>query len=131
MIVQNEAATCPYLVGDLYYTTREGNPAQTWPGTQWEAIQDCFVRGADVQHPAGSTGGSWTHTQTLAELVSHEHQTRVGWENEVTDGVASSWIQSGANLVVDKNSITGYSGGSQPMDITNPYFSAYIWLRTA
>ena len=129
--VNPDAIKCPYMVGDIYITTREGNPAQTWPGTTWEQITDRFIRGADASHPAGSTGGSWTHTQTLAELVSHEHPTRVGWANEATDGLASSWISSGANLVVDKNTITSYSGGGQPMDITNPYYSAYIWLRTA
>lgn len=129
--VNPDAITCPYKVGDIYITTREGNPAQTWPGTTWQAIEDRFLRGADSNHAAGTTGGSWSHTQTLDELVSHMHSTRVGWKNEAGGGLKSEFTSSGANLVVDENSITGTAGGGQPMDITNPYYSAYIWLRTA
>ena len=124
------AVVCPYLVGDLYYTTREGNPAQTWPGTKWQAIEDCFVRGADAKHPAGSTGGSWTHTQTFAEMVRHQHNlyTQDGGTSQsesvstITPGWNNVWKQFGG--------ATTAAGEGQPMDITNPFFSAYIWKRT-
>lgn len=131
MIAMNpDAIKCPYLVGDLYYTTREEHPSQTWPGTTWEAIQDCFVRGADAQHPAGSTGGSWKHTQTTAEMARHDHTlyTQDGGSSQsegkstLAPGWSNTWRGFGESVTT--------SGESQPMDITNPYYSAYIWLRT-
>lgn len=131
MITRNQdTITCPYLVGDLYYTTREGNPAQTWPGTEWEAVQDCFVRGADASHPAGSTGGSWTHKQTSAEMPRHDHTlfTQDGGSSQsegkstLAPGWSNTWREFGAAM--------NASGEGQPMDITNPYYSAYIWRRT-
>ena len=126
----NEDSACPYRVGDIYIPTREGNPAQTWPGTTWQAIEDRFLRGADTQHPAGSTGGSWTHTQTIAEMVRHDHTlyTQDGGTGQsdgkstLSPGWSNTWRQFGASI----NS----SGEGRPMDITNPYYSAYIWLRT-
>lgn len=128
--VNPDAIKCPYLVGDLYYTTREEHPSQTWPGTTWEAIQDCFVRGADAQHPAGSTGGSWKHTQTTAEMARHDHTlyTQDGGSSQsegkstLAPGWSNTWRGFGAAVTT--------SGESQPMDITNPYYSAYIWRRT-
>ena len=131
MIAMNpDAIKCPYLVGDLYYTTREEHPSQTWPGTTWEAIQDCFVRGADAQHPAGSTGGSWKHTQTTAEMARHDHTlyTQDGGSSQsegkstLAPGWSNTWRGFGESVTT--------SGESQPMDITNPYYSAYIWRRT-
>lgn len=96
----------------------------------WEAIQDCFVRGADVQHPAGSTGGSWTHTQTQAEMAKHYHDqyTEDGGSSQsegksvLAPGWSTTWRNFGAAMTE--------SGESQPMDITNRYYSAYIWRRT-
>ena len=131
MIAMNpDAIKCPYLVGDLYYTTREEHPSQTWPGTTWEAIQDCFVRGADAQHPAGSTGGSWKHTQTTAEMARHDHtlytQDGGSSQSEGKSTLAPGWSNTWRNF---GSSVTA-SGEGQPMDITNPYYSAYIWLRT-
>ena len=132
MIATNpDAITCPYMVGDIYITTREGNPAQTWPGTTWQAIEDRFLRGADTEHPAGSTGGSWSHTQTKAEMVKHDHvlYTQDGgtWQSDgkstLSPGWSNTWRQFGASMTTE--------GEGQPMDITNPYYSAYIWLRTA
>ena len=97
----------------------------------WEAIQDCFVRGADAQHPAGSTGGSWKHTQTTAEMVRHDHtlytQDGGSSQSEGKSVLAPGWSNTWRNF---GSSVTA-SGEGQPMDITNPYYSAYIWRRIA
>lgn len=137
MIAVNPDRTrCPYEVGDILQTINSTPPAQRWPGTQWQQITDRFVRGADSQHPAGSTGGSWTHTQTLPELATHTHPfTKSGsalllWTDtaDTQDGFAPGDIW--ANISKSTDHWTDTAGGSQPMDITNPYYSAYIWLRT-
>ncbi len=136
MIAMNpDAIKCPYLVGDLYYTTRAGNPAQTWPGTTWEAIEDRFIRGADGAHPAGSTGGSWEHAQTEEEVGPHRHGINVrGWDYaksvEALENSTYSYNEADQNTGVAA-SVVNFSGGAKPMDITNPYYSAYIWRRIA
>ena len=147
MIAVNPDRTrCPYEVGDILQTINSTPPAQRWPVTQWQQITDRFVRGADAQHLAGSTGGSWTHTQTKSELPranllwNYEDEgghylptgsTAAGIQNGNTgsntigNGVMTdvfSYFQNSGPAILD--------GGGQPMDITNPYYSAYIWLRT-
>lgn len=147
MIAVNPDRTrCPYEVGDILQTINSTPPAQRWPGTQWQQITDRFVRGADSQHPAGSTGGSWTHTLTKNELPN----VNLLWRYEdnpghyLPHGVTAFGIQrgeTGENLVANGVMTDTFSatseygpavldGGGQPMDITNPYYSAYIWLRT-
>lgn len=97
----------------------------------WEAIQDCFLRGADAKHPAGSTGGSWKHTQTTAEMARHDHtlytQDGGSSQSEGKSTLAPGWSNTWRNF---GSSVTT-SGEGQPMDITNPYYSAYIWRRIA
>ena len=148
MIAVNPDRTrCPYEVGDILQTLNSTPPAQRWPGTQWQQITDRFVRGADAQHPAGSVGGNWTHTQTLQELYKHYHRALIPNKNSEVDTLIESggyflpgtvgWASApGEAVAADCTASTSYipeaayTGASQPMDITNPYYSAYIWLRT-
>lgn len=124
------AVACPYLVGDLYFTERAGNPSQSWPGTTWEQITDCFIRAADADHPAGTTGGSWTHTQTVDEIARHSHllYTQDGGSSQsegrsvLAPGWSNTWREFGAAITE--------GGESRPMDITNRFHAAYVWKRT-
>lgn len=77
---------CPWEVGDILTTENATPPSQRWPGTTWEQITDCFIRAADSDHPAGSTGGSWTHTQTVQEMAEHEHAWNTGY-----NGAGAQW----------------------------------------
>ena len=133
--INTDRVFCPYAVGDILYTINTTNPAQRWPGTQWRQITDRFVRGADGSHPAGSTGGSWTHTQTGSEVGSHAHRVGV---REITGGQALEALSNAAYNYnsIDKTcawaaSIVQLSDAPVPMDIANPYYCAYIWVRTA
>lgn len=133
--VNPSAVSCPYLVGDLYFTERLGNPETFWPGTSWEQITDCFIRAADGSHAPGSTGGSWTHTQTKEEMPNHLHT----WATQNKSGQTQSWdawtwqanSTQAANPPKTSTAYTTSTGGGQPMDITNKFRCAYIWKRTA
>ena len=64
---------CPYQVGDIYLTTAANDPTALWPGTSWQALQDCVLMMAGTTYAAGGTGGSADHTLTVDELPRHSH----------------------------------------------------------
>ena len=47
---------CPYLIGDIYITTRSENPSSLWQGTTWEKVgSGRALMGADSSHGVGTT----------------------------------------------------------------------------
>ena len=61
---------CPYEVGDIYITSRKGNPAEFWLGTAWEKIRGKFLYATEHDENAGVliTGGNSTVTLTKDNL---------------------------------------------------------------
>lgn len=120
-----------YPVGSIYMSTNNVSPASFLGGT-WELIEDRFIRGADSNHAAGTTGGSWTHTQTKEEVGPHAHGIK-GSTSTTANALAGGYLISNAETydywISGMETIN--SNGAQPMDITNPYFCAYILKRTA
>lgn len=112
-------------VGSLYFSENATSPAELYGGT-WERIEGKFIMGASDTYPAGSTGGSATHTQTVDEIAPHKHNyygyNKVGNGTPYLSGGDSAWEQEIS---------TSDTGGGKPMDILNPYYSAYIWRRVA
>lgn len=47
-------------------------------GGAWERVEGEFIMGASSAYPVGTTGGSATHTQTVAEMPSHNHSGSTG-----------------------------------------------------
>lgn len=114
------------------------SPASFIGGT-WERIEGKFIMGASDTYPAGSTGGSATHTQTPSELATHIHGIRVAnaydgkytvpsdeWRLTYKDpGNSTSYLMTSSKVGLMS------AGESNPMDILNPYYSMYIWRRVA
>lgn len=130
---------CPKQIGELYITMTDAHPEKTWPGTEWKQITDCFIRAADSSHAVGSTGGSWTHMQTVDEAPPQEY---VGYGINNTTGDPQmkfpkwSWYFENGTLKQMWNDTTmlaawthEFHGTQQPMDITNKYITAYVWQR--
>lgn len=132
-------AACP--VGRLYMSAEATSPASFIGGT-WERIEGRFIMGASDTYPAGSTGGSATHTQAESEVGSHVHPSiyAAGY-HQVLYGATG-----GLNLVANSMQVTYNTGNNEdnrekliaekneapsPMDILNPYYAAYIWRRIA
>ena len=119
-------------VGSFYASNNPTSPAQKYGGT-WERIEGKFIMGASDTYPAGSTGGSATHTQTKDELAPHEHLLGSNTIGEMNIP-AWSWISEMTQISSEKNIYQTYSmrsGDGAPMDILNPYYSMYIWRRVA
>ena len=124
-------------VGSIYQTISPENPSVTFGGGTWERIEGRFIMGASDTYPAGSTGGSATHTQTVDEIASHTHMYSFTLGNAIAgsdfvyfkDGQYSTGSSDGTSY--ESRYPTTSSGASKPMNILNPYYSMYIWRRVA
>lgn len=132
---------CPKQVGELYITMTDAHPEKTWPGTEWKQITDCFIRAADSSHAAGSTGGSWSHMQTYAEVPSQGYVLGYGIHTTVGNPQRKfpAWSWYFENGVLRQNTVETTMLAANPsdlrdaqsaMDITNKYITAYVWQRT-
>lgn len=119
-----------YAVGDIFITTRQGNPSSLLGYGAWEQIQGRFLFAADSSHAVKSRGGNAEHTITTAELPEIEIPIKSGG---MSFGAERSNATSGTNWWVMRGNITGASvtipGESQPFSIMPPYISVYVWLR--
>jgi hypothetical protein len=119
-----------YAVGDIFITTRQGNPSSLLGYGAWEQIQGRFLFAADSSHAVKSRGGNAEHTITTAELPEIEIPIKSGG---MSFGAERSNATNGTNWWVMRGNITGASvtipGESQPFSIMPPYISVYVWLR--
>ena len=122
-----------YPVGTIYTTEdKDFNPSTRWGGT-WELIKDRMIIGAGNSYAVKSTGGEATHTLTGKEIPPHNHTSpvRIQWYNEERNGVIfTGWGASNAQVDY-QTQYTGYAGEGHAHNNLPPYYSAYIWRRTA
>lgn len=124
-----------YAVGDLYLTTRSGNPATLLGYGTWAAFGAGRVI---VGHDAGQTefdtvektGGAKTHTLTTAEMPSHTH---VENSNSATTGGLRGWAagDTSTNTSTATDYSTAATGGGAAHNNLQPYIVAFVWKRTA
>lgn len=109
-----------------FWVSNDPTSPASFIGGTWERIEGKFIMGASDSYPAGSTGGSATHTQTVDEIAPHRHEYN-GY-NKVGNGTP---YLSGGDSAWEQKVTTTATGGGKPMDILNPYYSMYIWQRVA
>jgi hypothetical protein len=120
----------PYPIGAIYMSTRITSPASLFGGS-WTRIQDKFLLAAGSSYSAGTTGGSATHTLTVNEMPSHNHNLAVRLNstsgNMYTSPTAAgdSGIEGTSTWAVENN------GGGQPHNNMPPYLAVYVWKRIA
>ena len=61
-----------------FWASNDPTSPASFIGGTWERIEGEFIMGASDAYPAGTTGGSATHTQTVAEMPSHNHSGSTG-----------------------------------------------------
>lgn len=141
--VLNEAAPTwkeVYPVGAVYISYVSTSPASLFGGS-WTQITGRFLRAAnDV-----STGGSDSHTLTVAQMPSHMHTLKTYNANNTnykmaTPGFrlhssAGSWISSGGttagSVYGDSAGGTDYNGSTQAHNNMPAYQDLYVWRRIA
>ena len=142
--VVNNNADLIYPVGSIYMSVNNTNPSTLFGGT-WEQIQDKFLLSAGTTYNAGATGGSATHTLSVSQLPTHNHDG-LFWGS--TSGSAFVYTgSSGSNTVFDladpgvntksynyngiNHIVSGNTGEGASINHMPPYLVVYMWVRTA
>ena len=136
-----------YPVGSIYISTSSANPSTIYGGT-WERYgQGKTLVGLNESETEFSTinktGGEKTHTLTINEMPSHNHDFRYSTDNAVTfynAGVGKDGTYTGDNFLGFSNSVSLFAsyvvvlsntGSSQPHNNLQPYITVYMWKRVS
>lgn len=142
-----------YPVGSIYLTMAEIEPADLFPGTEWEKVEGKFLLGASEDYGVGSTGGEAEHTLTEQEMPSHTHgMTAAGGHSHTGHAYAGirymvAGCETANNGVIPLSHITPVSdnrtstdgththplattGGGQAHNNMPPYIAVHMWQRT-
>ena len=115
-----------YPVGSIYYTNNANfSPNVSFNGT-WEQIKDVFLLAAGNTYVGGTSGGEATHTLTIQEMPSHDHNVRYG---DTAGGDGSGYRFS--NTKGTNRSIIENEGGGQAHNNMPPYIVVYVWKRVS
>ena len=123
-------------IGIIISFSTDINPNELYGGT-WERIKGAFIWGKDDGEKAGVTGGEKTHTLTTDEMPSHVHapnqwaQVMSPGGNTGTIGQTGTKTGSYKDFVSAQNYNSSAVGGGQAHNNMPPYYSAYVWRRTA
>lgn len=118
-----------YPIGSIYMTTSTVSPAVLFGGT-WERIKGRCIVGVDENdtdfNTVSKTGGS-------KYLQEHEHSKTTGlYKYEYSygiDGQVYKGTQRLQDLTVWSGKVSGVTTGNAGN--LQPYYTAYIWRRTA
>ena len=121
-----------YPIGSIYMSIQDTNPSVFFGGT-WERIaKGKTLVGVDENdtdfNTSSKTGGEKTHTLTVDEMPSHAHSytysTSVSdWPSRIPLGSNAGVGTSGAGIST--------TGGDQAHNNMQPFYTCYIFVRTA
>ena len=160
-----------------FWASNDPTSPASFIGGTWERVEGEFIIGASSAYPVGTTGGSATHTQTVAEMPSHNHSGSTGsagshshsaWtggaggHNHTVSAMTALAKYTFASADDDRSAgqygkagtpttsrvgdhthgvgmneagahthtvSIGSTGSGQAMNILNPYYALYIWVR--
>lgn len=112
-----------YPVGAIYISYYSTSPAALFGGT-WLAITGRFP----YFNAGTSTGGSNTHTLSIAQMPAHSHRLGLKYGNDWTKD-SWNWSVSSSNMFTT-DAETESVGGGQPHNNMPAYQTLYAWRRT-
>ena len=116
-------------VGQIIFSTTldtESKVIAMYGGTAWTQIEGKFILGASTDYTVESTGGEATHVLTVNEMPSHTHSLSNQW-----GGAGVNDVQFTGSGKFPTSGTSGSAGGGQAHNNMPPYFTTYIWHRTA
>lgn len=130
-----------------FWASNDPTSPASFIGGTWERVEGEFIMGASSAYPVGTTGGSATHTQTTAEMPSHNHSGSTdsagshshsastnsagGHSHSGTTGWAGSHTHD-ATINSNGSSTGGGSGlASSSMSYGNGYYNTTITTKSA
>lgn len=118
-------------VGDIHISIDSSNPSARFGGTwvriaKGQAIVGVNESDTDFSVPE-KTGGEKTHALTAAENGPHTHSYTLTNNNNLVSVSPSDTFGTRAS----GGSTTGSSGDGKPHNNLQPFFTLYIWKRTA
>lgn len=134
--------TVPYPIGAIYLSIDNTNPSKLFGGV-WEQIaQGRTLVGVDTSqaefNTVKKTGGAKTHTLTVEQMPKHKHPIVYDGNKKPINlnyiGGANAyglmnWQTTALNAAAE---LFGDDvGGGQAHNNLQPYYTCYIWLRTA
>lgn len=139
-----------YPVGSIYLSVNDANPSN-WFGGSWELIaQGRTLVGVDTNdtnfNTVKKTGGNKEHTHTtgdcaltIEQIPSHRHTINDPFYkfSELTYGMVGQVFKG--DKYQEHTTYTDYTGGNKAHNHGStgssnnfpPYFTCYIWCRTA
>lgn len=124
-----------YPIGSIYMSIQDTNPSVFFGGT-WERIAKgktlVGVDESDSDFNASSkTGGEKEHKLIVSEMPAHGHKLpNDGAFSTSSDGSSATGITFGKK-VGNSSLLSTNSGGNQPHNNMQPYYTCYIFVRTA
>ncbi len=120
-----------YPVGAIYISVNSTNPGTLFGGT-WERIEDRFLLASGSTYANGTTGGSATHTLTVAEMPSHGHNLQFhSAQGNVEPGKGVPFTGNGNSFIGGDARGIQPTGGGQPHNNMPPYLAVYVWKRVS
>ena len=131
-----------YPVGSIYISENSTSPETLFGGT-WVQIKDTFLLSAGDIYSAGSSGGEASHTLTIAEMPAHTHNFAQGGSafvigsntnhDHLTLNSGFYSMENGGWFYDHRKNLSSITstGNSQAHNNMPPYFTVYMWKRTA
>jgi len=128
---------CPYYpVGSIYLSVNSTNPGTIFGGS-WEQIKDRFLLACGNTYSNGATGGESSHTLSVDEMPSHNHDFSRGASNKyehiyISTNGAWNTPSSGSGYGFGAGYMTiNNKGGSKAHNNMPPYLAVYVWKRVS
>lgn len=118
-----------YAIGDVYVTTRAGDPAQLLGYGAWDRIRGRFLFAADDTRPCGTRFGAASHTINAEELPSDVSILDTTGVYIRTEGSSSG--SSLALMSYDGTLRTKALGAGESFSLIPPGIALYVWVRKA
>lgn len=126
-----------YPIGSFYTSEVSTDPSEILGVGVWQRVKGKFLLGVDEGESdiskSGLTGGEKEHKITIEELPSHSHPVSrynpsgTGFDQSQRKLAAAPNNGSGVSGGVDTNTV----GGDKAHNNMPPYYTVFVWRRTA